>query len=132
MLCPRSPAHGFTLIELIMTIIVLSIAAAVATWGFLSSAKAIQTDQEIQISARLAQDCVSHITMSRYVPGTGWTAVIGAGNAVCANLPTVAGYTRTVTNAAIATDPPCFAGATCREFRIQVTVPSATYTTDVR
>ena len=53
--------RGVTLIEMVIVIVVLAIAATALMDQFVNSAHSYQTNESVQTSAQLAQECAEHI-----------------------------------------------------------------------
>ena len=109
--------NGFTLIELVMVIVLLSISSVglVTLFGQLSNSLSINND--IQIAAQLAQECAEHFLAARRQSGYGL-----GGISDCSALPAFNGFgPPTVT----ITDPyagaGCPGGANCRLLTINAT-----------
>lgn len=107
---PRRPPHcrGISLIELIIAIVILGIAASLVTAGLITMAKGISVDQDIQGATRLAQACAEHILAFRRPQWTSadasarWTQITTGSSTICNTAANDAAYTRTVS----VSDPP--------------------------
>ena len=95
---------GFSLLEIIITIVVLGIAAVAILSMFGQAAGSLAINEDIQTAAQLAQSCSEHVLATRRASPSGYTAL---DSTVCDTLPTVAGFVRSV----IVSDP--FSGAAC-------------------
>lgn len=85
--------HGVTLIEMVIVIVILALAATAIMDQFVTSGRSYQTNESVQTSAQLAQECAEHILAVRRLQDYA-TAVA----ATCPALPaayTTAGYVRT-------------------------------------
>lgn len=113
----RHPAqHGFTLIEMVMVIVVLAIGSVALMDQFVNASKSYLTDESLQTSAQLAQDCAEQIMATRRVQGYA-TAIASD----CRALPaayTAAGYAAT---ASFSAAPPACVTALCRQVDVVVT-----------
>lgn len=115
---------GFSLIELVVIIVVTSIAAVslLSLWGGIGRAAA--GSEEAQTGAQIAQECAEHVLAQRRV--NSLVGYAGITNAVCDALPApAAGYARSVTVSAAAS-PPCPVAGQCNVVRVQVTRGLAT------
>lgn len=112
--CIAMPAHGIrsqcgvTLIELVMVIVILGIAAVAIMDQFVNSARTYEINESVQTAAQLAQECAEHILATRRLQG--YAAITPS----CPTLPaayTAAGYASAATfggaPAACATPPSC-------------------------
>jgi Tfp pilus assembly protein PilV len=111
-------ARGFSLIELIMIVVLISIGMVGLMAMFGRSVGSLGTNVDIQSGAQLVQQCAEQVLGRRRQSGTGY-ALIDA--TVCNGLPS-GSYTYSVTLVAIAGSP---AGAcpdtySCKEVRITV------------
>ncbi len=104
-----SRCRGISLIELIIAIVILGIAASLVTAGLITMAAGISVDQDIQGATRLAQSCAEHILAFRRPQWSSadasarWTQITtGASSTICNSAANDAAYTRTVS----VTDPP--------------------------
>lgn len=113
----QSTQQGFTLLELIMVIVIVSLAAVPILGRFTQAGSAMLMDEEIQTAAQLAQERAEGVLADRRNLGyaaipTGTTADVLSGN--------YSAYTRTLT----VNEPPsgsgCVAGATCKEVIVSV------------
>jgi prepilin-type N-terminal cleavage/methylation domain-containing protein len=104
---------GFSLIELVVVIVLLGIAAVALLQQFSQAAGSLARNEQIQTAAQLAQGCAEHLLAVRR--GQGYLTAIGTD---CASLPGIAGYTTDVTlQGSPAACPP---GASCEEVRVTV------------
>ncbi len=117
---------GFSLIELVIIIVVVSIAAVgmLALFGVVGRSLAINEDT--QIAAQVAQECAEHIMAVRRNPLQGYAAIT---TTICDTPPLPAppaGFTRTVAVTPLATNPPCTVAAagTCQQVQVTVTTPT--------
>lgn len=118
---------GFSLIELIMAIVIVTAGASITLSSFLTPAQSVRTDIEVETSTQIAQACAEHIINLRQIQTNGWNTVVAGGNNICNGLSTSGEggtYSRAVVMSAPAAEPSCKAGHTCREFTITVTPPT--------
>ncbi|MBI5463268.1 MAG: type II secretion system protein [Gammaproteobacteria bacterium] len=94
--------RGATLVELVMVIVILSVASVALMDQFVNASKSYQIDEQVQTATQLAQECAEHILATRRTQDYD-TAI--ASN--CDALPVVAGYATNVAPTACATSPPC-------------------------
>lgn len=108
---------GFTLIELVVVIVFLAL-AAVPLFGLFTQASASLIDNErIQTAAQLAQERAEDILARRRAQD--FTAV-GLGTTTDALGANYSAYTRTVTVVQPPSGPGCPGGATCKEVVVNV------------
>ncbi len=125
----RSGMHGFTLIELIMVIVVLAIAAVALLSGYGQVADTIGTDASLQAGVQLARACGEYLIAERRDdPRKGYSGVISAGSRICNVVPDPQGLTVAVTFTPY-TAAACPAGTTCTLAGITVTQGSETLDT---
>lgn len=115
----RRFGNGFTLIELVAVIVVLSIAAAIFATGFAQLPRSLVVDEEAQTAGQLAQECGEHIVAFRRDsdPSRGYDNVpTGTGIAICDGLTALPpGYTRSVDVTDAGGAAPCPSGAACKQ-----------------
>jgi len=116
--------NGFTLIELVMVIVLLSISSAglITLFGQLTSSLSINND--IQTAAQLAQECAEHLLAARRTAGYDLGGITD-----CSALPALNGYgPPSVTT----TDPyggaACPSSANCKLLTISATYASGAST----
>jgi prepilin-type N-terminal cleavage/methylation domain-containing protein len=108
---PRRPSRGFTLIETIIAMVVMGIAAAglIAMQGRMFNG--ISTVKDMQVDSRLMLECAEQVLARRRFAEDGFSAVVAAngfGANQCGGLPALSGFT--VPSVSI-TEP--FTGAAC-------------------
>ena len=108
--------RGVTLIEMVIVIVILAIAATAIMDQFVTGARSYETNESVQTAAQLAQECAEHILATRRLQGH--TAATAA-TTICDALPTIAGFTPTV-SFVVAPTPPCVT-APCTEVTVTVT-----------
>lgn len=108
---------GFTLIELIMVIIIVALAAVPILGQFTQVAGSTLVDEEIQTASQLAQERAEQLLALRRDQGYAAVAIGTTNDVLTGNYST---YTRTVT----VTEPPagggCATGATCKGVVVSV------------
>lgn len=112
-----APQRGATLIEMVMVIVLLAIAATAIMDQFTTSARSYQINESIQTAAQLAQECAEHILAARRLQG--YTTAITVNCPVLPAAYTAAGYVRTRTFGAA--PAACFTPPECREVTVSVT-----------
>lgn len=131
----RTRAHchgvrGFSLIELIVAIVVLSI-GTIAVVTMMSQVGRGQTDNnDFQTAVQLIQECAEKILATRRRATTGYVLVVTS--TTCGGLSTFAGAgfdapAVTVTPYTNPPNPACPAGATCNLATISVSKGSTTF-----
>lgn len=116
----RRIPRGFSLIELIIVIVVVSIAAVVLLQLFTGVAESLASNEDIQTASQLAQECGEHVMAVRRDPKTGFAAVT---NSVCDVLPApLPGFTRAVAVTDLTASPPCTvtAAGTCKQVVVSI------------
>ena len=104
---------GFSLIELVVVIVLLGIAAVVLLQQFSQAAGSLARNEQIQTAAQLAQGCAEHLLAVRR--GQDYPTAIATD---CASLPGIAGYTTSV--APLGSPAACPLGASCEELQVTV------------
>jgi prepilin-type N-terminal cleavage/methylation domain-containing protein len=115
---------GFTLIELVMVIVLLSISSAglIMLFGQLTNSLAINND--IQTAAQLAQECAEHLLAARRQAGYDLGGVSD-----CSALPAYNGFgPPAVTVGDPYTGSACPGGASCKLLTIDATYDSGAAT----
>lgn len=119
---------GFSLIELIIVIVVVSIAAVSMLALFGGAARSLNINEDTQTAAQLGQECSEHILAARRNPQIGYG---GIDDTICNALPDpLAGFTRTVTVTDLITSPPCtvITAGTCRNVVVSIATPTTSPT----
>ena len=102
----RRRATGFTLVELVMVIVLLGIAAVAILSGYGQVARSLSTNSDLQAGMQLARECGEYlIAQRRDNPAMGYSGL--KGSAICSALPNPLGLSVAVTF----TDP--YKGAAC-------------------
>ena len=113
----RSGQAGFTLLELVMVIMLVAIAAIPILGQFSQAATSLISDEILQTAAQLAQERAEGLLADRR--GSGYAAVpTGTINDVLSGA--YSGYTRTVTVTSPPTGGDCAGGATCKGVVVSV------------
>lgn len=109
--------RGFTLIELVMVILVITIAAIGLGAALSRLGQATLLSEDVQTAAEAAQACAEHLLASRRNRG------VVAMDTSCAVVP---GFSGSVVVTTPWVDPACPdpTGTLCRRLRITATVPS--------
>lgn len=109
--------QGFTLLELIIVIVIVSLASVPILGQFTQVAGSMLIDEEIQTAAQLAQERAESVLADRRSAGY---ASIATGTSTEALTGNYAAYTRTLT----VNEPPsgsgCASGASCKEVIVSV------------
>lgn len=112
-------APGFTLIEVVATLLLLSVGAVGILGMYSTVGRNLGSNQDLQTAAQLAQECSEYVLAARrnnaavdYAGVTGLTFCSAA-------LPVLAGFT--VTTSIIAPYAPAFCPGTCKRVDIAVT-----------
>lgn len=122
----RRRVRGFSLIELIVVIVVVSIAAVVLLQLFTGVAESLASNEDIQTATQLAQECSEHVMAVRRDPARGFAAVT---DAVCDVLPApLPGFTRAVAVTDLTASPPCTVttAGTCKQVVVSIAKGAAT------
>jgi prepilin-type N-terminal cleavage/methylation domain-containing protein len=120
-------SRGFTLIELIIAIVVVAIAAVAigSAFAYMSRSQVLGTD--LQRASQIAQECAEHIVGRGRKPNSyAQVAPVSVGSTICDALPAPGGgFTRTVDirDTGI-TGAVCTAGWNCKH--VQVTAARGT------
>ena len=105
---------GFTLIEMVMSIVIISIAAVALLNATMNSGRALRLTDRVQIGATFVNECGEYIAASRR---SGANTYAQVNTTVCNFLTLPAGFTRTVALSAL-TSSACPPGATCQSVTI--------------
>jgi prepilin-type N-terminal cleavage/methylation domain-containing protein len=126
---------GFTLVELILAIVVVAIAAVGIGSAFAYMSRSHVLAVDLQRASQIAQECAEHIIGRGRKPNNyALVAPVGLSSAICDTLPAPGGgFSRTVniqdqTTAGV-TGAICTAGWACK--RVQVTASRGTATVTV-
>ena len=110
----RRPAQqGFSLLELVMVILIVTLASVPILGQFSQVSGSLLVNEEIQTAAQLTQERAEGILADRRVQGY---AAIATGTTIDVLTGNYAAYGRTVTVSALASGTGgCATGATCKE-----------------
>ena len=112
-------SSGFSLIELVIIIVVGSVAAVglMALWSGVG--RSAGQSEETQVATQLAQECAEHVLAQKRVnPAVGYANLT---TTVCDTLPAFAGYARTVTLTGTTASPcPVATAGECQLVRVRV------------
>jgi prepilin-type N-terminal cleavage/methylation domain-containing protein len=117
-------SKGFTLIELIIAIVVVAIAAVAigSAFAYMSRSQVLSTD--LQRASQIAQECAEHIVGRGRKPNTyGQVAPVALNSTICDTLPAPGGgFARTVNirdqASAGVTGAVCTAGWSCKHVQV--------------
>ena len=112
-----SRPHGFSLLELVLSLLLLALGSVVIATQFAQGARGLASDETLQTAAQLAQRCAEHLLGIRR--RAGYAAVASA---TCPPLPAplgALGYAQSLTLATLAT-PPCPSGVACLQAEIRI------------
>ena len=123
---------GFSLLELVMVIVVVSIAAVAIGSGFAYIARTQALSADLQRASQIAQECADYIIGLGRKPGSyGGVTPVAANSAICNALPAPGGaFTRTVdvTDVVGAGAQFCANTWACKHVRVTVRRASAVIT----
>ena len=111
-------SRGFTLIEVIATMVLLSVGAVGIIGMYSNVGRNLSGNQDMQTAAQLVQECSEHVlAQRRNNVAIGYAGVTGV-NFCSAALPVMAGFTVTTT----VLDPyaPAFCPGACKRVTISV------------
>lgn len=112
----NDPESGFSLIELVMVIVVFSVAAVTLMSSFTNVGTAVALSEDLQVAKALVQECSEFIVVSRRDTINGYANI---SNSSCVVLPSNADYPRNVT-VTPTTAAPCPTGAVCKLVTVSV------------
>ncbi|HJX18205.1 MAG TPA: type II secretion system protein [Acidiferrobacterales bacterium] len=117
-------ARGFSLIELIMIIVAISVMGVFLTTTFSQLPRPLEVSEGAQTASQLAQQCSERVLARRRASGAGlgFASIV---TGTCAGLPTLPGYTVTDVVAPLAGGA-CPALAACKQVTVTVTRNAAT------
>ena len=126
--------RGFTLIELIIAIVVVAIAAVAigSAFAYISRSQVLSVD--LQRASQIVQECAEHIIgLGRKPNSYALVVPVALNSAICNTLPALpAGFARTVNiqdqATAGVTGAICTAGWNCKRVQVTATRGSATMT----
>lgn len=126
----RSPQYrqrGFSLIEMTMVIVVVSVAAVPLLGSLAQPGRALLLAEDLQVATNDAQTCADFIVRSHHDDQTTYASINAA---VCSSLPFPSGNPPVVTKTDIvnATNPACPPVAACKKIDVTVTKNSTLLT----
>jgi type II secretory pathway pseudopilin PulG len=125
--------EGYSLIELIIVIVVLTIAVVAIGSAFAYMSRSQRLALDLQSATQIAQECAGHVIGRGRKPGSyALVAPITSPSTICNGLPALpAGYTRVVNVSTMAAGGAlCSAGWACKRIEIIVgTTAGATLVT---
>lgn len=107
--------RGFTLIELVMVIVILSIASVAVLDQFTQASKAWFVDEDVQVASQLLQERAEEVLLARRNSGYASVALGTVNDTLTGSF---ASYTRTVIVSTLS-GAPCPA-ANCKQVQINV------------
>jgi Tfp pilus assembly protein PilV len=116
--------RGFTLIELVAIIILLSIAGTAILGMFGQVGRSLTTNQDTQTGAQLVQEKAEQILADRRNPARGFAWIMAANYPAETPISGFAAFDRSVTISDITTSPPCpvTTAGTCRQVVVRVSM----------
>lgn len=117
--------RGFTLIELVAVIVIVSIGFLMVGKLMATSAKSVESAIQMQKVVQVGQSCAEVLLKTKRTPSLGYTNVVANFATLCSGVG-YDGYTATVatpTTVAAGTGA-CPTGATCSNFTINVSSAS--------
>lgn len=120
--------RGFSLIELVMVIVVLSMGVVAIGSAFAYMSRSLAANEDLQRASQIAQECAEHVVGQARKTGGSYASIpLGTPSTACDSVPAVAGYGRTVNVTAMAAGGAlCAAGWSCKRVEIAVTRSAAT------
>jgi prepilin-type N-terminal cleavage/methylation domain-containing protein len=114
--------HGFSIIELIITIVVVAIAAVAFGSAFSYISRSQRLTVDLLTATQIAQECAAHVIGRNRKPGSYATVPLAAPSTFCDGLPAIdPAFTRLVNITAVAAGTLCTAGWTCKQVEVRVT-----------
>lgn len=112
---------GFSLIELIITIVVVAIVAVAIGSAFTYITRSQRLTVDLLTATQIAQECAAHVIGRGRKPGSYAAVPLAAPSTFCNGLPAIAGFTRVLNITNTAAGPLCSAGWACKRVEIVVT-----------
>ena len=114
---------GFSLIELVMVIVILSIGVVAIGSAFAYLSRSLALNEDLQRTWQIAQECADHVLGQARKPGSYAAVPLGSPSSACDSVAAVGGYTRTVDVTALASGGALCSGAGwgCKRVDIAVT-----------
>ena len=119
------PAHGFSILELIIVIVVVAIGAVAIGSAFSYISRSQRVSVEVTAATQIAQECAAHVVgLARHPGSYAAVAPVASPSTVCNSLPAIdPSYTRVVNVSTMAAGGAlCGAGWACK--RVEVLVSS--------
>lgn len=114
--------RGFSLIELIITIVVVAIAAVAIGSAFTYITRAQRLTVDLLTATQIAQECAAHVIGRNRKPGSYAAVPLAAASTICNALPAAdPAFARLVNVTAVAAGTLCTAGWTCKQVEVRVT-----------
>jgi prepilin-type N-terminal cleavage/methylation domain-containing protein len=116
--------RGFTLIELVAIIVLLSIAGTAILGMFGQVGRSLTTNQDTQTGAQLVQEKAEQILADRRNAARGFAWIVAANYPAETPISGFAAFDRSVTISDITTSPPCpvTTAGTCRQVVVRVSM----------
>jgi prepilin-type N-terminal cleavage/methylation domain-containing protein len=116
--------RGFTLIELVAIIVLLSIAGTAILGMFGQVGRSLTTNQDTQTGAQLVQEKAEQILADRRNAARGYAWIVAANYPAETPISGFAAFDRSVTISDITTSPPCpvTTAGTCRQVVVRVSM----------
>ena len=123
--------RGFTLIELIIVIVIMSLAAAAFARSLARMPDSLAYDEKLQVGTQLAQAKAEQIRADRWNPSRGFSYITSANYAAESPVSGFSSYSRSVTITDITTNPPCTttSSGTCKQVLVTVSSGATTLAT---
>jgi prepilin-type N-terminal cleavage/methylation domain-containing protein len=123
--------RGFTLIELIITIVVVAIAAVAIGSAFTYISRSQRLTVELLTATQIAQECAAHVMGRARKPGSYATVPVASPSTFCNGLPPIdPAFTRVLNVTTMAAGGAlCSAGWACKRVEILVTRGGASLVT---
>lgn len=111
----RRTSLGFSLVELVMIIVVLSLGVTGLIALFAQPGRSIVVSNDIGVAAQVAQRCAEHVLAQRRAnAAVGYAGIVSG---LCAGLPAYGGFTASDVAAAYA-GAGCPGGANCTQVTV--------------
>jgi prepilin-type N-terminal cleavage/methylation domain-containing protein len=124
---PTHTDEGFTLLEMIIVIVILGIAAA-AVVGMVAHVGSRQSENsDLQVGTQLIQECAENIVSQHRRDDNFFNVTSGTGSPNCYSLTAYGGFNTPVVTANAYTGAACPSGATCKELSIALTKGGDTF-----
>jgi prepilin-type N-terminal cleavage/methylation domain-containing protein len=118
--------RGFSLIELIIAIVVVAIAAVAIGSAFAYTSRSLALNEDLLRASQVAQECAEHILSRARPPRGHYAAVAVASPSPECDGIAAAGFNRVVNVTAMAAGGAlCDAGWSCKRVQVSVTKGSA-------